>query len=118
MHPIRSIVRHALSPKRKGKKSQPSSTRDHRPALRDGGLIAQTIATPGFKLVIDYIKNEIMTITETWMGAPAEQREELRIRALVYKEVLQQFDRFLKKREIAQKDIRRRKQNNDFEPQD
>lgn len=115
MHPLRSITKSALSQVKKvpGKDRQ---YKDHRVALKEGNEIAHTVTTPGFKRIVQDIQNEVAKITESWMNSKPEEREELRLRALIYKEVLQKFDSYLTKREVARKAIRRK--NTDLDPQE
>lgn len=109
MHPMRTIAKQALS-NVKFNASKTKHYKDHRVALKEGNEIAATIATPGFKLVIQDIANDISQITEQWMDVQDPlKREELRVRALTYKEILQKFDKYLMKRDNARKAIRQKK---------
>ncbi len=116
MHPLRTITKQVLSNvKFNAAKIKPY--KDHRVALKEGTQVAQTVSTPGFKLILDDIKDEIAKIAEQWMDEKDKvKQEELRFKALAYKEVLKKFDKYLMKRDIARKAIRQKKQ--DLEPQD
>ncbi len=109
MHPMRTIVKQVI-PNGKLSAAKTRHYKDHRVSLKEGNEVAATIATPGFKLIIADIAKDIETITAQWMdNADSAKREELRIQALTYKEVLRKFDKYLMKRENARKAIRQKK---------